>query len=296
MQPDRFTIKSQEAVAASQRLASEHRNPEVAPAHLLLALLDPEEGLVVPVLQKLGADVASIRQRALAAVEGLPRISGECRAGGPPLAGFRSHPAARREGDGRARRRVHLHRAHPARPRRQGLGAGGAAARPRGAGQGNRRGARPTSRHLPEPRGHDAGAGEVRPRPDRRGGAGQARPGDRPRRGDPAGDPGALAADQEQPGADRRSRRRQDRDRRGTGAADRRRRRPREPSRPPGDRARHRRAARRLQVPGRVRGAAEGGAEGDSGRRGPDRPVHGRAAHDRRRRRGRGRGRRREPA
>jgi ATP-dependent Clp protease ATP-binding subunit ClpB len=77
MQPDRFTIKSQEAVAASQRLASEHRNPEVAPAHLLLALLDPGEGLVVPVLQKVGADVASIRQRALAEVEGLPRISGE---------------------------------------------------------------------------------------------------------------------------------------------------------------------------------------------------------------------------
>ena len=77
MQPDRFTIKSQEAVAASQRLASEHRNPEVAPAHLLLALLDPGEGLVVPVLQKLGADVASIRQRALAEVEGLPRISGD---------------------------------------------------------------------------------------------------------------------------------------------------------------------------------------------------------------------------
>ena len=58
MQPDRFTIKSQEAVAAAQRLASEHRNTEVAPAHLLLALLDQEDGLVVPVLQKLGADVA----------------------------------------------------------------------------------------------------------------------------------------------------------------------------------------------------------------------------------------------
>jgi ATP-dependent Clp protease ATP-binding subunit ClpB len=40
MQPDRFTIKAQEAVAAAQRLASESRNPEVAPAHLLLALLE----------------------------------------------------------------------------------------------------------------------------------------------------------------------------------------------------------------------------------------------------------------
>src|SRR5687767_7400957 len=77
MQPDRFTIKSQEAVATTQRLASEHRNTEVAPAHLLLALLDQDDGLVVPVLQKLGADVSSIRQRTLAAIDGLPRLSGD---------------------------------------------------------------------------------------------------------------------------------------------------------------------------------------------------------------------------
>ncbi len=42
MQPDRFTIKSQEAVAAAQRLASESANPEVAPPHLLLALLEQD--------------------------------------------------------------------------------------------------------------------------------------------------------------------------------------------------------------------------------------------------------------
>src|ERR687895_649620 len=77
MQPDRFTIKSQEAVAAAQRLASEHRNTEIAPAHLLRALLDQEGGLVVPVLQKLGADVGAIRQRTVAAIESLPRLSGD---------------------------------------------------------------------------------------------------------------------------------------------------------------------------------------------------------------------------
>ena len=56
---------------------------------------------------------------------------------------------------------------------------------------------------------------------------GQARPGDRPRRGDPPRDPDPLAAHEEQPGPDRRARRRQDRDRRGPRAADRRRRRAR---------------------------------------------------------------------
>ena len=60
--------------------------------------------------------------------------------------------------------------------------------------------------------------------------------------------------------------------------------------------ARHRRAARRREVPRRVRGAAQGRARGDHGRRGRDHPVHRRAAHDRRRGRGRGRRRRREPA
>ena len=62
------------------------------------------------------------------------------------------------------------------------------------------------------------------------------------------------------------------------------------------DRARPGRAGRRLEVPRRVRGAAEGRPQGDQRRRRPDHPLHRRAAHDRRRRRGGGRGRRRQPA
>jgi len=77
MQPDRFTIKSQEAVAGAQRIAEEAGNPEVAPAHLLLALLQQEEGLVVPVLRKLEADVGRTVDDARAAVNGLPTVSGD---------------------------------------------------------------------------------------------------------------------------------------------------------------------------------------------------------------------------
>jgi len=76
MQQDRFTIKSQEAVAAAQRLASERSNPEVAPAHLLAALLEQEEGVVVPVLQRLGEDAEGVRARAREAIEKLPQLSG----------------------------------------------------------------------------------------------------------------------------------------------------------------------------------------------------------------------------
>jgi ATP-dependent Clp protease ATP-binding subunit ClpB len=77
MQPDRFTIKAQEAVAAASRIASESRNTEIAPAHLLLTLLEQDDGLVVPVLQKLGADVEAIIARTRGAVDELPALSGD---------------------------------------------------------------------------------------------------------------------------------------------------------------------------------------------------------------------------
>ncbi len=77
MQPDRFTVKSQEAVAAAQELAAARRNPEIAPPHLLVALLEQADGLVVPILQKLGADTATVAARANEAVAALPKLSGE---------------------------------------------------------------------------------------------------------------------------------------------------------------------------------------------------------------------------
>jgi ATP-dependent Clp protease ATP-binding subunit ClpB len=77
MQADRFTVKSQEAVAAAQELALTRRNPEIVPADLLVALLDQADGLVVPILQKLGADTAAIAARANEAVAALPKLSGD---------------------------------------------------------------------------------------------------------------------------------------------------------------------------------------------------------------------------
>src|SRR5881409_2849783 len=62
MQPDRFTIKSQEALQAAQRLADERRNPQTTPEHLLAVLLEQDGGVVVPVLRKLGVEPAAVRQ------------------------------------------------------------------------------------------------------------------------------------------------------------------------------------------------------------------------------------------
>jgi ATP-dependent Clp protease ATP-binding subunit ClpB len=74
MQADRFTVKSQEAVAAAQELARTRRNPEIASAHLLLALLDQAESMAVPVLQKVGADPAAVRAGANDAIASLPTL------------------------------------------------------------------------------------------------------------------------------------------------------------------------------------------------------------------------------
>ncbi|HEY8000405.1 MAG TPA: ATP-dependent chaperone ClpB [Solirubrobacterales bacterium] len=76
MQADRFTVKSQEAVAAAQQLALRFRNPELAPAHLLLAVLEQEDGFAPAALRKLSADVAAITDRARGAVGELPTVSG----------------------------------------------------------------------------------------------------------------------------------------------------------------------------------------------------------------------------
>ena len=80
MQADRFTIKSQEALAAAQRLAGARRNPEVAPVHLLLALLEQEGGIVVPVLNRAGADPERTRRLANEAADQLPTVTGEASA------------------------------------------------------------------------------------------------------------------------------------------------------------------------------------------------------------------------
>ncbi|MEA2158067.1 MAG: ATP-dependent Clp protease ATP-binding subunit ClpB [Solirubrobacteraceae bacterium] len=77
MQPDRFTIKSQEAIQAAGRLAEERRNPQTTPEHLLAVLLEQDAGVVAPILRKLGAEVGAIRQALGPALQALPALSGD---------------------------------------------------------------------------------------------------------------------------------------------------------------------------------------------------------------------------
>src|SRR5205085_3324047 len=77
MQADRFTIKSQEALQAAQRLAEERRSPQLAPEHLLAVLLEQDAGVVVPVLEKVGVEPAALRAKVNAALDALPTVSGD---------------------------------------------------------------------------------------------------------------------------------------------------------------------------------------------------------------------------
>ncbi len=74
---DKFTVKAQEAVQRANNLASEHGNPELQPIHLLAALLEDKEGIVPPVLGKIGIGPQAVLSEVYREIEKLPKVSGE---------------------------------------------------------------------------------------------------------------------------------------------------------------------------------------------------------------------------
>jgi ATP-dependent Clp protease ATP-binding subunit ClpB len=84
LNPDRFTIKSQEAIAAAGRLAEQRNNPQVTPEHLLGVLLEQEGGIVPSVLNKLGVASATVRGPLNAAIDALPTMGAGGEVSGQP--------------------------------------------------------------------------------------------------------------------------------------------------------------------------------------------------------------------
>ncbi|MGE0794022.1 MAG: Clp protease N-terminal domain-containing protein, partial [Acidimicrobiia bacterium] len=74
--PNRWTIKTQEAFNAALEAARAANHPEVTPDHLLRALLGQSEGVVTPLLQKVGVDPGSLRAAVDERLAGLPRAYG----------------------------------------------------------------------------------------------------------------------------------------------------------------------------------------------------------------------------
>ena len=219
LDPSKWTTKTQQGVAAAMEAAKAASNPELTPDHLMGALMRQDDTIVPAVVQKLGLAPLMLRNRADEAVAKLPHAYG---GGEPRLSRETTGVFDQRRGlsQGPAGR-LPVGRApaagHGRSPGREQRGAAAGVARRSGQPSG----------HLPEPGGPVPGAREVRAGPHPAGTRRQDRPRHRSGRGDPSRHPGAVSPDQEQPGADRGARCRQDRHRRRAGRTDRRRRRAR---------------------------------------------------------------------
>jgi ATP-dependent Clp protease ATP-binding subunit ClpB len=77
LDPNRFTRKTGEALQAAQALAREQNHSQVTPEHVLAALLSQAEGVVLPVLERLGVSSKAVRDRVDEALSALPKVYGQ---------------------------------------------------------------------------------------------------------------------------------------------------------------------------------------------------------------------------
>src|SRR5258707_5972978 len=73
---DKLTLKAQEAVQRAQELAAEHGNPQIDPLHWLASLLAEEEGIVKPLLEKIGVNRTQLDRMVESELGHLPKQSG----------------------------------------------------------------------------------------------------------------------------------------------------------------------------------------------------------------------------
>ena len=78
---EKLTVKSQEAMQAAAGHALENGNPEVQPVHLMASLLEDREGVVIPVLEKVGVPVEQMLNEVNSAIQKLPKVQGGAQPG-----------------------------------------------------------------------------------------------------------------------------------------------------------------------------------------------------------------------
>ena len=76
MRLDKLTVKSQESLQEAQETARRLGHAEIAPLHLLDALIRQEGGLVPIVLNQIGVDVTRLRRKTQSRLESLPSVRG----------------------------------------------------------------------------------------------------------------------------------------------------------------------------------------------------------------------------
>ncbi|MBI4834908.1 MAG: ATP-dependent chaperone ClpB [Planctomycetes bacterium] len=76
MRLEKFTIKSQEAIQSAQEIADKNNNQELQPEHLLTALLEQSEGVVGPVLEKIGTSPFAVASAVGKVISDFPKVEG----------------------------------------------------------------------------------------------------------------------------------------------------------------------------------------------------------------------------
>ncbi len=76
LSPERLTVKAAEAIQSAAQEARRREHPQIEGVHLFQALLNQEDGIVVPILQKLGAPVSVLRGRTQEELEKRARVTG----------------------------------------------------------------------------------------------------------------------------------------------------------------------------------------------------------------------------
>ena len=81
MRLDRLTLKAQEALQDAQQLATSQGHPEILPLHLLTTLVEQAEGIVGPILQRLGADPRAVAAAARERLSAIGKVQGDAQVG-----------------------------------------------------------------------------------------------------------------------------------------------------------------------------------------------------------------------
>jgi len=74
MRMEDFTRKAQEVVAEAQHIAEDNGNQEIYPAHLFLSLIKDDQGIMVPLMEKLGINITVFEKDLRDIIEKLPKV------------------------------------------------------------------------------------------------------------------------------------------------------------------------------------------------------------------------------
>jgi ATP-dependent Clp protease ATP-binding subunit ClpB len=73
---EKLTVKGQQALQGAQEIAAQQGQQQLMPLHLLKALLDEDQGIVRPLIQKIGANVGQLETMVASEISRLPKVSG----------------------------------------------------------------------------------------------------------------------------------------------------------------------------------------------------------------------------